>query len=478
MRPLGRWGSLALAGGARLPCRTRCRAGVRSSVQAVRNAPAPSTPPPDSIPRRDRPREPRPKPAAAARAVEAELLGVSRTEAAFPTTPRIVSTAHGPLRHVLLWYPPHDPGGDFVFRTAYGDLLRALPATTKVTVVCHPGVADELEAMVVAERSAAATTQIVLTPPSVSFTVWAEDAFVVVDDVAESPPVTFLLEPERFPRAGDFQLAELVATGTPLETTQSPLVFQGGNILVGDDFVLVGVDYLDDSIRAVEEGGAVEGYPFGGSADRKRRFVADLFRQSFDPSRAVHFLASTPRDRPMNRVVVLDGERWQDDIEAGRGTRQPIFHIDMFVTLAGRGADGRYRVLVGDPGLADWILGWESVDHDLRAEYDQISAQLDRLGFDVVRTPLPYVSVLEPDAMVRTWYHATANNCLVAVDGSDRQVWLPTYGHPPFEELSATDADHRRRWESMGFEVTQLGDFHPFAMRMGALHCIKKYLAR
>ncbi|MEA2844018.1 MAG: hypothetical protein QOJ69_1689, partial [Actinomycetota bacterium] len=73
----------------------------------MRNAPAPSTPPPGSIPRRDRPRESRPKPPAAA---EAELLGVTRVEAAFPTRPRIVSTAHGPLRHLLLWYPPHDPG--------------------------------------------------------------------------------------------------------------------------------------------------------------------------------------------------------------------------------------------------------------------------------------------------------------------------------------------------------------------------------
>ena len=446
----------------------------------MRNASAPSSPPPDSITRRDRPRETRPKPPAAA---EAELLGVSRVEGAFPTTPRIVSTAHGPLRHVLLWYPPHDPGGGFVFQAAYGDLLRALPASTEITVVCHPGVADELEAMVVAERAADATTRIVLTPPSVGFTVWAEDAFVVVEDVAADPPVTFLLEPERFPRAGDFQLAELVATVTPLETTQSPLVFQGGNVLIGDDFVLVGVDYLDDSIRAVEESGAVEGYPYAGSAERKRGFVADLFRQSFDPSRRVHFLASTPRNRPTNTVIELDGERWLDDVEAGRGSRQPIFHIDMFVTLAGRGADGRYRLLVGDPGLADRLLGWDSVDHDLRIEYDQIAAQLSRLGFDVVRTPLPYVSVLEAEARVRTWYHATTNNCLVAIDADDAtpgssQVWLPTYGHPPFEELSATDADHRRRWESMGFEVTQLGDFHAFAMRMGALHCIKKYLAR
>ncbi|MEA2704040.1 MAG: hypothetical protein QOD63_1985 [Actinomycetota bacterium] len=445
----------------------------------MRNAPAPSTPPPGSIPRRDRPRESRPKAPAAA---EAELLGVTRVEAAFPTRPRIVSTAHGPLRHLLLWYPPHDPGGPFVFRAAYGDLLRTLPASTEVTVVCHPSVADELEALVGATRPPAATTRIVLTPPSVGFTVWAEDAFVVVEDVGSNPPVTYLLEPERFPRAGDFQLAELVATATPLETTQSPLIFQGGNVLIGDDFVLVGVDYLDDSIRAVEESGAVEGYPYEGTAQEKRRFVANLFRQSFDPARQIHFLASTPRNRPMNRFIELDGKRLLDDVEAGRGARQPIFHIDMFVTLAGRGSDGRYRLLVGDPVLADRLLGWDPVPHDLRTEYDDIAAQLARSGFAVTRTPLPYVSVVESDAAVRTWYQATTNNCLVVVDGAagavGRRVWLPTYGHPPFEELAATDADHRRRWESMGFGVTQLGDFHPFAMRMGALHCIKKYLAR
>jgi hypothetical protein len=403
---------------------------------------------------------------------------VSTVRAAFPAKPRIVSTVDGPLRHVLLWYPPHDPEGPFVFRAAYGDLLRTLPDSTEVTVVCHPGVAGELESLVRAARPAAATTRIVLTPPSLGFTVWAEDAFVVVDDVDAVPPVTYLLEPERFPRAGDFQLAELVATATPLETSQSPLIFQGGNVLIGDTFVLVGVDYLDDSIRAVEEGGAVEGYPYDGSATEKRRFVADLFRQSFDPDRRVHFLASTPRNRPANRVFQQDGQRWVDDIEAGRGARQPIFHIDMFVTLAGRGSDGRYRVFVGDPRLADRILGWDPVEHDLRTEYDEIAAQLGRLGFDVARTPLPYVSVLEPDARVRTWYHATTNNCLVVVDGDDRRAWLPTYGHPPFEELAATDDDHRRRWDAVGFAVTQLGDFHPFAMRMGALHCIKKYLAR
>jgi len=78
----------------------------------------------------------------------------------------------------------------------------------------------------------------------------------------------------------------------------------------------------------------------------------------------------------------------------------------------------------------------------------------------------------------RFWYHATSNNCLVQIDGASRDVWLPTYGHAPFEELAATDEAHRRTWESLGFTVHQLGDFHLFAMRLGAVHCIKKYLAR
>jgi hypothetical protein len=66
----------------------------------------------------------------------------------------------------------------------------------------------------------------------------------------------------------------------------------------------------------------------------------------------------------------------------------------------------------------------------------------------------------------------------VQIDASGREVWLPTYGHGGTAALQATDARHRELWEGLGFAVHELGDFNAFAFNLGALHCIKKYLAR
>jgi hypothetical protein len=74
----------------------------------------------------------------------------------------------------------------------------------------------------------------------------------------------------------------------------------------------------------------------------------------------------------------------------------------------------------------------------------------------------------------RWWYFATANNALL----SGATVYLPTYGHGAWPELAATDEANGRIWAGLGYEVVYLADFHPFAENLGAVHCIKKYLAR
>ncbi|MDP8969437.1 MAG: hypothetical protein M3N52_02840, partial [Actinomycetota bacterium] len=271
-----------------------------------------------------------------------------------------------------------------------------------------------------------------------------------------------------------------------------PLMFQGGNVLVGDTFVLVGRDYLDDSVRKAIESGAIEGFPQRGSRAEQETFVSALFRRLFDSDRDVYFLGVEPSVRIPNWVDEVDAQRLGHDVERGSGARQPIFHIDMFLSLAGRDPESdRYRVLVGDPGLADRLLDLDRVPHDLQEEFDQIAAQLAELDFDVRRAPLPYVAVVSPGpAPIRVdgrtvlvdaleeWYHPTSSNCLVQIDGDARDVWLPTYGHGDFPWLSAVDDEYKRIWTELGFTVHQLGDFHPFARNLGALHCIKKYLAR
>ena len=79
---------------------------------------------------------------------------------------------------------------------------------------------------------------------------------------------------------------------------------------------------------------------------------------------------------------------------------------------------------------------------------------------------------------VANWYHATSNNCLVQIDGEQCDVWLPTYGQAQAPALAPVDDRHKQIWEALGFSVHQLADFHHLARGSGALHCIKKYLAR
>lgn len=161
------------------------------------------------------------------------------------------------------------------------------------------------------------------------------------------------------------------------------------------------------------------------------------------------------------------------------GTRQPLFHLDMFITLAGRGEGGRYRLLVGDPREAARISRTPLRPQAMAEVFDDIARQLAEQGFDVHRNPLPLVYADDEQRRLRRWYFATSNNALVhrPKDGA-ATVFLPTYGHGAFPELEATDAANENLWRSLGYDVVRLGDFHAFAVNLGAVHCIKKYLDR
>jgi hypothetical protein len=393
-----------------------------------------------------------------------------------PAKPRIVSSAHGPLRHLLLCYPSY-AGGDDVYRDVFVDLFRRLPPSIKLTLLAHPSVVDGLQQAVDAERPGAQTT-IVEAPPYLQFTVWAEDPYVVVEDLANDPPRTFLVEPFTFPRVGDGIVADLVAEASEVQSIQSPLYFQGGNVLIGDDFVLIGVDYLVKTLETFARYHPVLGVP--GDPEEARQFVADLFRQTFDPERDVFFVGTRlPVPDLQERSVTIEGEQWTEVLYAGTGDHQPIFHIDMFVSLTGRSPSGRYRLLVGSPAEADRILGRPPLEHALSAIFDDVARGLESQGFEVIRNPLPLTYVDDPAARERFWYFATANNCLVQIDDAQgRHVWLPTYGHGPWSELAATDDATRRLWDELGFTVHQLADYNVFAQNLGSVHCIKKYLAR
>ena len=99
---------------------------------------------------------------------------------------------------------------------------------------------------------------------------------------------------------------------------------------------------------------------------------------------------------------------------------QPLFHINMFLSLAGRSKEGKYRMLIGDSPISANILG-TSLDITRRKE--------------------------------RLWYFAAANNTLVQMSNDKGKiVWLPTYGHGQWKSLSSTYKANSEIWQNLGFE--------------------------
>ena len=417
--------------------------------------------------------------------------------------PSLVSSWQGAIEEVLFAFPTYGVTSPEL-SAGYKSVIAALRPGTRFVVVHHESRRFDVAEWFDGAGHPAGNVTYVPLPDYVTFTDWAEDAYVALLDGEDG--TAYLMEPWEFPRAGDALISESVQEHVSLRSAQAPLIFQGGNCLIGDDFWLLGKDYFADSVALVEGRDAPVTIPAGTTAPE---FVTRLFADYVDAGREL-IVVGTDRPIPLREFYGTreNGVFHLDIAGDGAGTYQPIFHIDMFITLLGPDA-----VLVGSPALGDELLGLRSpfALHDV---YDDIAAKLAETGLEVHRNPLVHRPEIGPSftvvelrfmanqpgnealldavndllalgarendiARVRTWHHVTWNNCLVENGaGVGQHVYLPTYGHFPNQELAAIDAEMKALWETLGFEVHMLGDFNAFARRQGVVHCIKKYLRR
>ena len=422
--------------------------------------------------------------------------------------PSLISSWRGAIDTLLLAFPAYGVA-DPELAAGYRSVISAMrPGTKFVVVHQRSGRAAVEKWFKQAGHKKRAVTYVAL-PDYVNFTDWAEDGYVALLDTADD--TAYLMEPWEFPRAGDALISESVQEHVDLRSGQAPLIFQGGNCLSGDRFWLLGKDYFADSVDLVAGGSPPVEVPAGKTPDA---FVTKLFADYVDSKREL-IVVGTDRPIPLRTYYgTRDGDGFHLDIAGdGAGTFQPIFHIDMFITLVGPDDRGDFEVLVGSPALGDELLGTQS-PYALDDVYDSIAADLRAHGMHVQRNPLVHrpqdgraftvaqlraiaaqpgnEALLEAvtelvaagakddtSVRVRTWHHITWNNCLVENSETlGKRVYLPTFGHGPNEDLKPVDQEMKALWEARGFTVHMLGDFNAFARRQGVVHCIKKYLAR
>jgi len=336
-------------------------------------------------------------------------------------------------------------------------LLRAAAAIPRISIVAHEAAIPRIRALL-QRVGRGQGVDCITAPDSAALWGWAQDRCVVCRDERTGASVVvhgLSIEAQ--------DTARYVATAQPgARTVTTALRLEGGNILADGEFCFVGADLADDNAAFLE------------------RFAAEMeSRRAIVPVGAEAPLVR----RGPTRFALHPGDlRWREAVDRSlsrSGTLQPVFHLDMFMTLAGRGSDGRLWVLVGDPYAASLLIGVPLPDGFPQPAFDEIARLVERQGCAVIRNPLPFIYHDDPDARMREWFYASSNNAWVEqVEEGPSRVWLPQYGFGAWPELKATDEANAAIWQGLGFEVVPAGDFLPLADQLGALNCVSKILER
>ncbi len=272
-----------------------------------------------------------------------------------------------------------------------------------------------------------------------------------------------------------FQLAT-IRKNTMATDAQSPFKFEGGNILAGRDFFLVGED-----IQRINE---------------------DLNLATWE-------------DLNQKKILLVG----RDSSETP--SKQPIFHIDIFFSLGGEVIcpDGKTRYLIMrglprefqndfDPCDTDSDLPMGAQPEDFEAIFKNL-LQLDpKISFCGMTLPLIYLKFEDVEMIRRIMFTDiepengmeireawnTYNNVLTEIDVDTRRVWMPTYSvnptlyenHPQYVPrfcaimrwMKSQDLMAQAVWEAAGFEVIPVGPMLFWTLGRGALRCVVNELER
>ncbi len=179
---------------------------------------------------------------------------------------------------------------------------------------------------------------------------------------------------------------------------------------------------------------------------------------------------------------------------------QGIFHIDLFITLAGA-ENGIEYILIAEPVLgfipnddtaADLLEFANLIINETAKVINSIISNLEKntqRKFTVIRNPMPLIVFEEfrydLGKWQRNWNWASFNNCLVEIYNRDskkiKNVWLPNYkvAGMGISLLPTFTIQNKFIFEALGFSVFQMkNDYSLLANMRGSLHCITNIIYR
>lgn len=445
--------------------------------------------------------------------------------------PKVVSSVYGKIKTLMLFYPTHkntreesiycyfsflkelisefkDGGRTFVIVTEYSDNELSIQKCNELGTIaakngnrlCHVKIPNEHS----------------------SLSPWVQDSFLAVEFEAKDETrerKIYLVNADKPDMTDEFNkpkkkvVAQIVdrlnemneSTHLPsqsdknycnecealsFEWTNSNIPFVGGNLLTGEDFVLIGLNQSDGQIESTGQ---------------------DWFGE--DKDIILLYSDETKLHKTWIKDKKLTSEEGVSNYFDSDAEYQGIFHLDVFMTLAGKNCKGQEVFVIGQP-----VVGFplhkdmnpellemigEMIAETTKSIDQMIELLIEKLGerpVKIVRNPLPltYYESEEIEGKSRYWTWASYNNCLVENYNNDKgklikKVYLPSYGissdysergttkYGDWTELYKYDLENQWIWKKiLGYDECILlkQDYNQFMSKQGALNCITNCVER
>lgn len=259
----------------------------------------------------------------------------------------------------------------------------------------------------------------------------------------------------------------------PTYADKFPFNLEGGNMLTGDNLVIVGKNSSIDEPSLRTEFAVKEALLLG-------------TREPMETDTLAAF------DYPIPYSLLTPQNRYQ-----------PFVHIDLFATYIRKDA-GKHLILIGE---ARWLKGAPSNDRIAKA-YAKISQALDEIAnsfdaekYQIVRIPLPLVTIQIAGHTIHSYWLSYNNVVMVnhvplKGDSSDsaedagleaNRVWLPYFFRKSLPErfgsylkqLDAIDQECYQVYQGLGFStIHQVPVLLSTARERAGLRCLTSILSR
>ncbi|MEM6268114.1 MAG: hypothetical protein AAF998_01700 [Bacteroidota bacterium] len=301
---------------------------------------------------------------------------------------------------------------------------------------------------------------------------WAQDPFLILSGRRGNP---VFLEPY-YQFSGNRNIAEQISAAARWQILSTRYGIQGGNILVGDEYALIGKDTLIFNLHTY--------FPEAVDDPESERYI----RHDLERLLGVGHVIWVGTEKPFR----YKNERFRHlapEISTEYLPSQPLFHLDLFITLNGRNHLGEEEILVasfepeflcvGDQSLRSDIEMLEESLREIRDFFASHHTQNPNLKFKVIE--IPAVIVVDAHGLPRIYSY---NNALVEHFEGQTRLFLPRYSD------GSRLSDFFREAEECVIDRITLsslipvrphlvsGGFFDLAPQYGSLHCLCKVLRR